>query len=530
MTVVQKFVALWGFITLSLAGSAMAQAANVYITQNGSPSGNCSTNVQTPSFFNTASNWGNGASQIGAGTVVHLCGTFTASAGTNCYLTFQSSGTSTSPIDLYFDGATLTAPYWTNAICATNLNNLLIDGGTNGTITATANGTGLANQQPGTGVNIASGSGIEIRNLTISNMYIHSGTGEDGENTDAILLQYSQNYNIHNNTINDVRNAILFYFANGTGGNVNNNNTSNAVWHLSFQSQCDGKSGESDLLTGLNIYSNTISGFNNWYDTGFNNHFDGIMLSASCYGSNPSEITDVNIYDNTITGPMNQWGTGMIYGANHVTNSYIFNNLLVLNYAAPPTGLAAHPDGLIVLTSGTEGGPTNVGVYNNTFWFDPLTQGVGYRFANSATNVTLENNILVNPYRIIDAYYTNIAAAGYGLVSNYNVYYNLGSQYAMQDNIQTSGNYYTLAQWQAMSPNYDPNVSTGNPNLNSSYVPQQPSSAIAFGTNLTSLGVTLLDTDMAGNLRPPTGNWDDGAFMYISGAPAPPTGLTAVVQ
>jgi hypothetical protein len=100
----------------------------------------------------------------------------------------------------------------------------------------------------------------------------------------------------------------------------------------------------------------------------------------------------------------------------------------------------------------------------------------------------------------------------------------------MQDNIQTSGNYYTLAQWQAMSTSYDPNVSTGNPNLNSSYVPQPPSSAIAYGPNLTSLGVTLLDTDMAGNLRPPTGNWDDGAFMYISGAPAPPTGLTAIVQ
>ena len=304
------------------------------------------------------------------------------------------------------------------------------------------------------------------------------------------------------------------------------------MWHLSFQSQCDGAPGESDLLSGLNIYGNDISGFNNWYDSGFNNHFDGIMLSASCYGANPSEITNANIYDNSIHGPMGQWGTGMIYGANHLTNSYIYNNLLVLSYASFPGG-DAHPDGLIVLTSGSEGGPTNVGVYNNTFWFDTQTQGVGYRFADVATNVTLENNILVNPYRILDAYYTNIADPGYGLTTEYNIYFNLGSQYVAQDNLQNNGNYFTLAQWQAIPDHsYDAQVGTGDPKLDPNYKPQLGSSAIGFGTNLTSLNVSGLDVDKANLARPAAGNWDDGAYDYPTtiDPPAPPSNLAATVH
>ena len=199
MKAVGKFLVCLGFVGLGLGTLAFGSAANIYITQSGSPSGNCSSGVQTPAFFNNAANWGGGAGQIGPGTIVHLCGTFTAAAGSNGYLTFQASGTSAAPVELLFEsGATLTAPYWTNAIVSNNLSNLLIDGGTNGTIIATANGTGLANQQAGTAVNISGGSGIEIRNLTISNMYIHTGSwrrrGEHQRDPPAICaeLQYPQ--------------------------------------------------------------------------------------------------------------------------------------------------------------------------------------------------------------------------------------------------------------------------------------------------------------------------------------------------
>ena len=70
-----------------------ASATNVYITQNGSPSGNCTSGVQPPAFFNNPANWGTGASQIGPGTTVLVCGSFTGAAGAT-ELTFQGSGAS----------------------------------------------------------------------------------------------------------------------------------------------------------------------------------------------------------------------------------------------------------------------------------------------------------------------------------------------------------------------------------------------------------------------------------------------------
>src|ERR1700691_5386945 len=91
------------FIFLVATSAAFGSASNVSITQSGSPSGNCTTNVQTPSFFNNAANWGSGGSQIGPGTTVLLCGTFTSSAKGGNALTTQGNGTSSSPITVICD-------------------------------------------------------------------------------------------------------------------------------------------------------------------------------------------------------------------------------------------------------------------------------------------------------------------------------------------------------------------------------------------------------------------------------------------
>src|ERR1019366_4356515 len=145
-----KAVRLTLVIGFFLVMASTAFANNIYITQSGSAAGSCTSSVQTPAFFNAAANWGSGASQIGPGTTVLLCGTFTGSAGSTL-LTFQGSGTSGSPITLKFDtNALLTAPYWAGGSGAINVNSrsyVTIDGGTNGTIQNTANGTSLTYQK-----------------------------------------------------------------------------------------------------------------------------------------------------------------------------------------------------------------------------------------------------------------------------------------------------------------------------------------------------------------------------------------------
>jgi hypothetical protein len=99
--------------------SAQAAATNIYIAQNaaGAASGADCNDAYAYTFFNSSANWTTGtpsSAQIGPGTTVHLCGTFTGTAGSTM-LTVQGSGASGSPVTILFDNATngnLTAPYW----------------------------------------------------------------------------------------------------------------------------------------------------------------------------------------------------------------------------------------------------------------------------------------------------------------------------------------------------------------------------------------------------------------------------------
>src|ERR1700693_3618937 len=71
-------------LTIFLGGpSANAQSANIYLAQSalGSANGADCNDAYSYSFFNSSGNWGTGGAQIGPGTTVHLCGTFTGTPG-----------------------------------------------------------------------------------------------------------------------------------------------------------------------------------------------------------------------------------------------------------------------------------------------------------------------------------------------------------------------------------------------------------------------------------------------------------------
>src|SRR5580704_1228474 len=90
-----------GMVAIGMAAMcelASGSVANVYIAQTaaGSANGSSCANAYAVTFFNTSSNWGSGASQIGPGTTVDLCGTITTE------LTAHGSGTSGSPITISF--------------------------------------------------------------------------------------------------------------------------------------------------------------------------------------------------------------------------------------------------------------------------------------------------------------------------------------------------------------------------------------------------------------------------------------------
>ncbi|MGH6875769.1 MAG: hypothetical protein ACREHV_00165, partial [Rhizomicrobium sp.] len=173
------------------SGISFASANTVYISQSGGTfSGGSACNgqaTQTPAFFNTASNWTTATptgNKIGPGTTVYLCGTFTATAGTSGYLTFQGSGTSGNPITLLADsGVVFKAPYWgqNGAITASGVSYITVNGNSTGIIEATANGTNLANQAPNCGSALVCSSGIfisgvgnsTVENWTIADIYVN---------------------------------------------------------------------------------------------------------------------------------------------------------------------------------------------------------------------------------------------------------------------------------------------------------------------------------------------------------------------
>ena len=72
-----------GILAGLAVGCSVMEAKDFYIAQNaaGSNNGTSCANAFAYRFFNNAANWGSGATQIGPGTTVHLCGTFNGAAG-----------------------------------------------------------------------------------------------------------------------------------------------------------------------------------------------------------------------------------------------------------------------------------------------------------------------------------------------------------------------------------------------------------------------------------------------------------------
>lgn len=499
---------------------ADSNSPDIYIAEAaaGSDNGADCNDAYPVTFFNNTSNWGTGAGQIGPGTTVHLCGTFTASAGASGYLTFHGSGTSGSPITLKFEpGAILQAPYWGGtpnvsggAIDTGGNSYVTIDGGTNGIIQATANGTNLANQQ-GTAVGVFAnhGNNVTIENLTIANLYVHANnlSDENGLDTYGIWIANGNNLTVNANTIHDTKWGITTEFDTNMYSNliISNNDIYN-IDHGIFHNAGSASGGQSSTQ----IFGNTIHDFANWDDTADDNHHDGIHVNANA----GSSLSGIQIYDNYIYGDPGINGNTFIFSypdAGTITSPIqIFNNVF-----ADTSTSHLLADGFVALdnVAGT--------IMNNTF-MNPGggsangSQPVGVDIYTAGTN-TVENNIfsdLTEPLRF----------GASGTVSNYNDFYGIPNNGGWE---QPFGTYYTsLASW-TTATGLDAASITSSPNLNGSYIPQSGSPVIGAGANLTSTcssqpnpGLGALCDDANYSSRPSSGGWDLGAYDYGDTSPS----------
>ena len=517
------------FLAMILAGMAMgcstasaASAGNIYIAQSASGSGNGSScaNAHAYTFFNNSGNWGSGSSQIGPGTTVHLCGIWTGSAG-QWFLAFQGSGMSGNPITLHFEtNAVWQAPYFNSngAINTSGNNYITIDGGTNGLIQNTLNGSsgkicpgGTCSYQQASRVVQASGSSnVTMKNLTIANLYVHSSASDSVVDATQVNCIYDSgtitNLTITNNTMHDTGWCISLQYA-GTSTNVviSGNNIYNMDHGVGI-----GGPGAGYTLNGVTISGNNIHDYSNWDTSADAYHHDGVHIWG--YNDNGSDtIKNVSIYDNTFGGCIGQTTTAHIFmeanaGSTMGSTVTIFNNTLLDTC----TGTATNG----FITTGIDSGYQ---IYNNTAIGAPADTCFA---TSSSPNIVFKNNVASGCGTFMDITTGGGFAAG-GLSNNVYANSNGSNAFVYRGNYSSS-----FSTWRSETGQEGNSSYAANPLLNSNGSPQSGSPVIGAGTNLTSLGITGLDSDIVGVARPRSGAWDVGAFVY-SGAPAPPTNLTA---
>lgn len=465
---------------------------NVFIaaTAAGANTGVDCANAKAISYFNTAGSWSATPSGIliGPDTTVHLCGTFTASAGADSYLQMQGPGTSGHPVILKWEnGAIVQAPYFNAAhggIDGNAKSFITLDGGTNGILQNTANGTALANQQQSQLVQCSGCSGWTIKNLHIGPVYIHTSTGSDGGSTYGINFQGGSNNTFGpSNTITDADNGILY----GFGANVSGIRITGNTFTADNQSAQVGNTA-AFTLTDFSFDNNDCSGWANWANSAFHHN----CLHTFTVSSAGKITGNFLVYNNFAHGTIGNSATSYFFFENNTggisDGPVFFNNVLNHNVTTD-----AAPNGLVYAQMNTGR------IYNNTILDGGGTGGNGWNCLDlAASSWVINNNIFqgCNVYIYLEGSNT--------FSSDYNEYFGGPPNWDYQGVFKT-----TFATWKSAC-SCDANSNVSDPNLNGSFIPVPTSGAIGAGSDLSGLGITALNSDKAGNAR--SAPWTIGAL------------------
>jgi len=510
-----------------------SSATNVYITQNGSSQGNCTTNPQTPAWFNSSSNWGSGAAQIGPGTTVLLCGTITTP------LAAQGSGSNGNAITILFDTlASITATCGGNGCLATTRQaNIIVDGGTScgwiNQIQVPCNGTvrSSATQPSGSqfGIEGSNCTNCEFRNLNIGPIYVATsgGTQPSGDirGIQALPSAGTGTWLVHNNIVHDSSSAIVYV---PNGSNDNGFEDYNNVTY-SINSSTDISNNNNGTLTGALVHDNNFGSTANWDGSGCPNHHNSLHLF-----SYTQTASGLQYYNNLING---NWGTcptgGLFIEGNSslVSNVTVFNNVWMLTYT--PTSMG---NGIVNISANSGG---YIKFYNNTVIGESGSSDNCVFLSSSVSGATIdaENNIVSGCNGQIIASNTGLSLFA---TVDHNLYGGTSSSTPLAVNCGESGcTYYNYSSWQSAcscDSHSSFNSSTsywGGSNITGKLLSTSP--ALNAGANLTSLGITGLNSDATGTARPGgTTPWAIGAYQMSGGSTTPtppaPTGLTAIVH
>lgn len=426
----RKLISVFTLIAASMFGAAAANAKVFYISGSSSRTtgGTSCSDALSVAWFNNSSSWGTASHQISAGTTVNLCGVFTGKPGQQL-LTVRASGSSSYPIIIKFlTGAVLTAPYWSSngAIHIDGMSYIVVDGGTNGIIQNTANGTGRAYRQQSVAVHASSCTHCTVQNLNIQNLYVRtSSTDLAATHTVHCVYWHLANYmTVNHITCHDAAWAIA-------GDGVNFTLMNSNLYHVDHGVA----SGPSGKIGGYSIHNNHFHDYANW-DSGTNTyHHDGIHL----WGQNGGAITSGSIYANTFDGDSGVNITAHVFLQDSVQHVSVYNN----TFLTPSTRTIQAVEVYASSTSLPGGSATSNSVYNNSINAGGHRQGAAI-WANNQLSFTAVNNILSGGVGDISVQGGTRSSTGI----NNNVYRDLFAEFGDRNTFGMNGKaYYTLSSW-----------------------------------------------------------------------------------
>jgi hypothetical protein len=449
-------------------GVASANAKTFYISGSSSRTtgGTSCSDALSVAWFNNSSSWGTASHQISAGTTVFLCGTFTGKPGQQL-LTIRGSGSSSSPIIIKFlTGAVLSAPYWSGngAIHMDGMSYIIVDGGTNGIIQNTANGTGRAYRQQSVAVHATSCNHCTVQNLNIQNLYVRTSSSDlAATHTVHCVYWHLANYmTVNHITCHDASWAIA-----GDGSNFTLENSN--IYHIDHGVAA----GTTGKVGGFSIHNNHFHDYANWDSPTNTYHHDGIHL----WGQNGGTITSGQIYANTFDGDSGRNITAHVFLQDSVQHVSVYNNIFV----TPTTRTIQSVEVYASSTSLPGGSATNNSVYNNSINAGGHGQGSAI-WVNNQLLFTAVNNILSGGVGDISVQGGTRSSTGI----NNNVYRDLFAEFGDRNTFGMNGKtYYTLSSWRSAC-----HCDSGSKLILSSQTTAFSSTTLASGTTVSGAGVT----------------------------------------
>jgi hypothetical protein len=476
------------WLLLTVAG--VCSAKNIYIAQSSAGRGDGAdcANSFAYTFFNDAANWGSGPAQIGPGATVHMCGVITTFNGsTYDYLAFRGSGVNGQPITLKWEpDAKLSVPTCGSGSCIlfSGKSYLVFDGGSNGVVEETDNGSALGHQDRHTALYGRPCNHCEFKNLALRNIYVHSLASDD-IGADALTVS-GPGISMHHMNCTHASGCFTISVSGADDTvemyNLESDHTNHCLTIAA--------NGAGYALLSARIHDNSCRDFANWDTTSNAFHHDGIHI----YALSGATFRDMQVYNNLFSGDPGVNVTSFIYVTGDISSSFFYNNVLL-----------TAPDKYFNNGAFCAGG-SGIAIYNNLILGG--TSASGLCLAASGTGIAVRNNIVGKCSGLISL------AAGTTFVDrglDHNIYgpgqnWKNGSTF-----------YYTFEQWKTASGEGPHSAHPADLKVDSSGRPQPNSPAINAGANLSYHAIPALNADKIGDPRSACSAWDVGPYNHFPG-------------